>query len=172
MHRMKDEHRRADRNRDGIITRDEMTAALAAYARNRSRDSRSGSDGEGGFSVADRWADRNSYRFLSPLERLPEGLPEWFLSKDTDADGQIAMAEYATDWSTPRAAEANVTGFRRFDLNGDGIITPKECIAAEEAAELADAATETSAGGTTTPSRTHDPRQPARSEPAKVWSGW
>ncbi|MEE8452594.1 MAG: hypothetical protein V3R99_11790 [Thermoguttaceae bacterium] len=175
---VKDEYKKADRNRDGVITREEMTAGLVEYSRKRAASSGSSSDGKAGFtSGANRWADRNSYRFLSPLERLPEGLPDWFLSSDANADGQITLAEYATDWSTPQVATANVAEFGRFDLNRDGIITPKECIAAEEAGDLAVAAAGMSGSPTAMPSRTMPsrpatPRPPTQSTPTKTWTGW
>ena len=60
--------------------------------------------------------------FRSASERLPEGLPDFF-RQDADGDGQIEMWEYATTWSEAKAAE-----FASWDLNGDGIITPEECL--------------------------------------------
>jgi hypothetical protein len=72
---------------------------------------------------------KKSYRFLSPQERLPRGLPDWFLRKDADGDGQVAMAEYASSgWSEALAEE-----FTKHDLNGDGVITPEECLKAANA---------------------------------------
>jgi hypothetical protein len=59
----------------------------------------------------------------SATERLPKGLPSWFARNDTDADGQVMMAEYMTDFTDSKAAE-----FAKYDLNGDGIITPDECL--------------------------------------------
>jgi hypothetical protein len=70
---------------------------------------------------------RKGIRFLRPNERLPKGLPDWFRTKDANGDGQISMAEFAAEW-TP-AAEAE---FLRYDLNGDGFITPDECLKAEK----------------------------------------
>lgn len=66
---------------------------------------------------------RKSYRFKSPVERLPAGLPSWFRSRDANRDGQVAMSEYSRTW-TDRTAEE----FRRLDLNNDGFVTPKECL--------------------------------------------
>lgn len=60
---------------------------------------------------------------LTPLERLPKGLPAWFLEKDRNEDGQIAMAEFSNQWDDAKAAE-----FQGFDLNKDGLITPEECL--------------------------------------------
>jgi hypothetical protein len=66
---------------------------------------------------------RKSGRFLTSAERLPKGLPDWFTAKDADGDGQIAMAEFARQWSPDRVAE-----FDRYDRNHDGVITAAECL--------------------------------------------
>ncbi len=68
---------------------------------------------------------RKSSRFRTPRERLPAGLPGWFLESDANRDGQVAMSEYSRAWSNAKAAE-----FARIDRNKDGIITPKECLKA------------------------------------------
>lgn len=64
-----------------------------------------------------------SYRFRTPQERLPQGLPAWFAQRDADADGQVTMAEFAEDWSDETLAE-----FLSYDANNDGVITPQECL--------------------------------------------
>jgi len=66
-------------------------------------------------------------RFLTAHERLPKGLPDWFLEKDVDGDGQITMAEFTTNWTPDKVAE-----FARYDLNHDGIITSAECLKVEK----------------------------------------
>jgi hypothetical protein len=121
----------ADRNRDGVITVDEMAGRIDKFQRQDDSQSRSshGSSHASYPSAARRTAaDRKSYRFRLPTERLPDGLPSWFTEKDADADGQVAMAEYARFWTDAQARE-----FTRLDLNDDGFITPKECLAAEAA---------------------------------------
>ena len=70
---------------------------------------------------------RKSGRFLKPTERLPKGLPDWFAAKDTDGDGQVTMAEFASEWTPEKIAE-----FARYDLNHDGIITAAECLKADK----------------------------------------
>jgi hypothetical protein len=67
-----------------------------------------------------------SIRFLTPSERLPEGLPNWFTGGDRDADGQLSMAEYSSSWTAAKVAE-----FNRYDLNRDGFVTPAEALAGE-----------------------------------------
>jgi Ca2+-binding EF-hand superfamily protein len=66
------------------------------------------------------------YRFLTPAERMPEGLPSEFTTKDRDGDGQLSMAEFSTTWN-----ESTLSSFNRWDLNGDGFVTAAECLAAE-----------------------------------------
>ena len=99
----------ADRNGDTTITVDELTAWVLDSAQK----------GVAGMSPT------RFYRALTPTERLPDGLPEWFARKDADGDGQVAMAEYSHVWNEETVAE-----FARYDLNGDGFITPAECLEA------------------------------------------
>jgi EF hand len=64
---------------------------------------------------------KKSYRFLTPTERLPKGMGDRFLRSDTDGDGQVMMHEFSSNWTEAEAAE-----FAKYDLDGDGIITPAE----------------------------------------------
>ena len=138
---MRGSWRDADTNGDGIITLDELTAKLGNFSQTRqsvssgssssgsssvsSSDNSSGNSGSAA-STASNSAAKKSYRFLSPQERLPKGLPDWFLRKDADSDGQVTMAEYAPGgWSESMAEE-----FVKYDLNGDGVVTPEECLKA------------------------------------------
>ncbi|HTQ38108.1 MAG TPA: hypothetical protein VMJ32_03720 [Pirellulales bacterium] len=61
--------------------------------------------------------------YLTPKERLPEGLPDWFAQDDADGDGQVSMHEFASTWTESKLAE-----FAKYDLNGDGFITPDEVL--------------------------------------------
>lgn len=72
---------------------------------------------------ADPYNGRRS--FASTSRGLPEGLPGWFAERDTNGDQQVSMAEYSQQWTASLVAE-----FQSFDLNGDGVITPSECLAA------------------------------------------
>lgn len=60
-------------------------------------------------------------RFAAPRDRLA-GVPDWFLSRDADGDGQLTLAEYAPQHNASALAE-----FARYDRNGDGVVTPQEC---------------------------------------------
>ena len=66
-------------------------------------------------------AQQASKRFVTPKTRL-QGLPDWFLAKDANGDGQLSVAEYAPD-----AEQRRLDDFDRFDTNGDGFLTAREC---------------------------------------------
>lgn len=124
-----------DLDHNGKITEDEMAKQLENYSRNRgggdrsdsSRDGRSDRSRSSGSNDADR---PDSYRFTTAMEMLPEGLPPWFAEHDTSGDGQVSMAEYSSYWDDRKANE-----FVRLDLNGDGLITSRECLDAGSAPE-------------------------------------
>ena len=99
----------ADRSGDGVITQEELTAWIVDCAQK----------GVAGVSVG------RFYRALTPTERLPEGLPSWFVQKDSDGDGQIALAEFSS-----HLTEESVGEFAKHDLNNDGFVTPAECLEA------------------------------------------
>ena len=124
-----------DLDHNGKITEDEMAKRLENYSRSRgdgdrsdsSRDDRSDKSRSSGSDGADR---PTSYRFTTAMEMLPEGLPPWFAEQDASGDGQVSMAEYSSYWDNRKANE-----FVRLDLNGDGLITPRECLDAGSSPE-------------------------------------
>jgi hypothetical protein len=77
---------------------------------------------------------RASYRFRTAWERLPAGLPGWFCERDANRDGQVAMHEFAVEWSDELAIE-----FQKVDFDNDGMLTPKECLASQDQASESDA---------------------------------
>ena len=118
---------RYNRNRDHIITMDELIYGASNFAKSSSSSSKSSkyssskSSSGGGSSQA-------VYRTRSTEDRLRKlGLPSSFISDDTNADGQLEMAEFATSWTDSKVAE-----FKTLDLNGDWVITPQEWLTAEE----------------------------------------
>jgi len=143
----------ADLNKDGKITQDELSKAVASrfggggdrrggdsggrssfFSRRESSNgssssgrggSRGGTTRSGGTTTIEN--ERLSYRFKTAIERLPEGLPPWFSQNDSNADGQVAMAEFSTSWS-----DGTLADFRQFDLNLDGIVTSAECLQATD----------------------------------------
>jgi len=54
---------------------------------------------------------------------LTEGLPGWFYELDIDRDGQVAMHEFTTTWTTDKRQE-----FASLDINQDGLLTSSEVL--------------------------------------------
>jgi Ca2+-binding EF-hand superfamily protein len=139
---MRGDWKSADTNGDDRISLDEIVARFSAYrARYASRTSGSsgstyssstGSTGSGTSftsAVVSRTLSpdaRKPYRFLTPTERLPTGLPDWFTRKDVNGDGQVTLAEFSDSLTDDIAAE-----FARYDLNNDGVITAQEYLASQ-----------------------------------------
>jgi Ca2+-binding EF-hand superfamily protein len=139
---MRGDWKSADLNGDGILTVDEITAHLMGYSQRRAQQSTASTASvtagssttatAAGGSSTSSWRPagsdvRKPYRFLSPTERLPKGLPDWFLQKDVNGDGQVTMAEFSSTWNDTVAAE-----FATYDRNNDGVITAEECLQAEK----------------------------------------
>lgn len=147
-----------DLNDDGKITRKEFAEAMSGRFNrgtdddNRSRffqrrgGDRNGRDDNSNDSSdnGNRRSGRSPYRIRTPSEQLAEleELPEWFARHDVDTNGQVEMAEYATAWN-----EEVVADFSQFDLNGDGIITPNECLAAVDRGAVQGAPRSTDSSG-------------------------
>jgi Ca2+-binding EF-hand superfamily protein len=123
--------RRADRNSDGRITREELTLYFTEMG-TRGRGAGPGASGPpgsagSGLSSASPASTKKSFRQPTAQDRLPKNLPSWFVAKDVRQVGQITMAEYfAGEVMTDELAAQ----FTRFDLNNDGIITAEEAIKA------------------------------------------
>ena len=147
---------RSDSSRRGFARRDSGRRDSGRRDSGR-RDSGSSSekrDSGGSF-------ERRSYSYATPHDRLPRGIEQWFIDADADRDGQVAMSEFATSFDS-----AIIENFRKFDRNGDGLITPAECLAADEAGV-------SYRGGSGAPSResstsTSEHPKPAASAPVKI----
>jgi Ca2+-binding EF-hand superfamily protein len=133
---LKDKDAKAmDRDRNGVITLEELTAFDMAEngvrpAKKSEPSHKAVATGAAATSSDSPIRTGKTYRILSPIERLPEGLPDWFARNDANGDGQISMAEFTRDWTPTKAAE-----YSRYDLNGDGMVTTDECLKIENAAE-------------------------------------
>jgi hypothetical protein len=93
----------------------------------RSRGGRPGTGGDAKTAAAKKPyspTDPTTYRLRTAQELLPKGLPDWFLSKDANKDGQVAMAEFSSFWN-----DSEVRRFQTYDVNRDGVITPSELLA-------------------------------------------
>ena len=144
--------RRYDRNRDGFLTKDELSSRFAGnpmdfdrnrdgklsvselsvrYARRREGEEEAKRSSEGSsrsrsrerkVEVPDVFDGRKSYRATAGRS-LPEGLPGSFTDKDGNGDGQVTMAEFAKEWNDDVVAE-----FFDSDFNRDGVITADEAL--------------------------------------------
>jgi len=114
---MKGSPEKGDYNKDGRLTIDELKKRFAADRSGRSGDTSKPSRRRG----SDEPQERNTYRFISALDRLPKDARSWVEKYDKDEDGQVAMSEFSRTWT-----DAKVSEFERFDLNGDGIVTAEE----------------------------------------------
>ena len=126
-----------DRNKDGRISVSELAVR---YARRRvgEEEAKSASRDDGRRRERERdpedpaeiikgiYNGRVSYRSSTGVS-MPDGLPGFFTDRDANQDGQVTMAEYATEWS-----DAVVADYFKSDLNSDGVITAEEALSAVE----------------------------------------
>jgi len=117
-----------DRNRDGKLSVAELSVR---YARRREGGAQSRDDRR---DSRDRGRDRDRRRKEDPVDPyngaksflnlgVPTGgdLPELFQEKDKNADRQVSMNEFASEWNEQKIGE-----FYALDLNQDGVITLAE----------------------------------------------
>jgi Ca2+-binding EF-hand superfamily protein len=134
-----------DRNRDKKLTEKELAVRYAkrratedasrsqSASSNSTRSSRGSREGDREQRSKDReaaqspWANQASFKYAPQFGQgsKVQGLPQWFSSSDVNADGQVMMNEYASNWD-----EAIINEFNKFDTNGDGSITTLEALAA------------------------------------------
>lgn len=148
--------RRYDRDRDGVLTESEMrrfdgnpmdfdrnkdgklTASELAIRYARRRQGREENENRQRYTTGRRDERRNSRDEETPdphdgrkslrlgSNRDAEGIPDWFIERDSDGDGQIMMNEYTTRWTDELVDE-----FFEFDVNQDGTITANEAVLAK-----------------------------------------
>jgi len=133
----------ADSDGDGRLTVEEIAQRIARYAasgprlgrRSSSSDSpptrtnalnESAATGDGTEMDATRSGERSSRPFFVPAERLPQGLPPWFLAADANGDAQLDLAEFLT------AGQAGAATFEKLDVNRDGLLTAREWVASRK----------------------------------------
>ena len=123
-----------DRNRDEKLSRSELAVRYARRrefkedAKNDGKSRKDNSDRrrEDKTEIPDVYNGRRSFR-SSDEKALPDGLPGFFTDRDKNGDGQITLAEYASEFNDSIVAE-----FMESDLNNDGVIIPSEALRAVE----------------------------------------
>jgi len=83
----------------------------------RSTDAAATGDTESGQPSEERDRRRDTKYFAS----LPVGVPQWFVRRDADGDGQLTLSEYS-----PKLLRSEIDEFNRLDANRDGILTVPE----------------------------------------------
>ena len=129
-----------DKNGDGKLSRQELAVRQARRRlasgsqpetsrkeEKRSRDNKNDFKNDDKKEVVNPFEKRSSYRVTDAEGKTttPAGLPEWFGRNDINTDNQVSMAEYSKKWT-----QDTIDDFLRFDTNGDGLITTKECLVA------------------------------------------
>ena len=107
---------RADTNGDGKITFEELYNRVSRRSRQAPPPETKREE-----STENTTPPKASYRLITPHELLPNNLPSWFKSKDTNQDGQVAMHEYSKSWNDSTARK-----FKQLDKNNDGFISVEE----------------------------------------------
>jgi Ca2+-binding EF-hand superfamily protein len=120
----------ADADGDGQLTVDEFAKYAAGYGAGRRirlstrPDATAESDAGAAAPATETKNDaampvrRRDTRYFAPLT---SGLPGWFVERDLDGDAQLTLSEYS-----PRLRTTEVAEFKRFDANGDGLLTATE----------------------------------------------
>ncbi|HEV3137149.1 MAG TPA: hypothetical protein VGZ26_04580 [Pirellulales bacterium] len=139
----------ADSNHDGLMTVAEYAQYCADYGAGRairlstlpgevaahegSRDSSPPGDDHrsadpaatGDAESAQLSAEQDRRRDTKYFASLPLGVPQWFIRRDADGDGQLTLSEYS-----PKLLRSEIDDFNRYDSNRDGILTVAELLRA------------------------------------------
>ncbi|MBI3836465.1 MAG: hypothetical protein HY288_00850 [Planctomycetia bacterium] len=139
----------ADLNHDGVITVEEFAQYCANYGagrairlstlpgdvatHDRSQDSSprgddprsSDANGTGNSEPSQLSEKPDRRRDTKYFASLPSGVPQWFIQRDADGDGQLTLSEYS-----PKLLKSEIDDFNRYDSNRDGILTVQEFLRA------------------------------------------
>ena len=128
--RMRGNPERADKNRDGKISFDELVNRLSQRNDGNDKKDRQNRSSQKKNSRQDDKEEKLSYRFTSPLERLSEEAWKWVEEYDENSDGQVAMAEFSQRWT-----DSIIHEFQQYVLNSDGMVTGQEYLDSQEEEE-------------------------------------
>lgn len=139
----------ADSNHDGLITVEEYAQYCANYGAGRAirlstlpnevvthdgtRDSSTRGDeprstdaaAPGDLEPAQLAEKQDRRRDTKFYASLPSGVPQWFIQRDADGDGQLTLSEYS-----PKLLKSEIDDFNRYDSNRDGVLTAQEFLRA------------------------------------------
>jgi Ca2+-binding EF-hand superfamily protein len=169
-----------DRNRDGKLNRQEL-ATRQARRRNLKGDQESNNKKKEQANAA-RTRDAGekkeeakpnifekiaSYRLTDAEGKSvrPAGLPEWFTRNDINNDAQVSMKEFNRNWSA-----TVIEDYERFDINKDGFITTKECLAGVKKGYIPGAMSTAPASESTASSGTTSSAAPSTASPTPAAS--
>jgi Ca2+-binding EF-hand superfamily protein len=140
-----------DFNRDGRLSANEMAVRQARRRetkeeredeeKKRRREKEKERSSESDEEPEDRFGGRRSYRALNG--RSLEGVPGFFTDKDVNKDGQLTMAEFASEWSDDLIQE-----FADYDFDSDGVIMSAEAVRAVEDGKASEVVARGSSEGT------------------------
>ncbi|MCL2347741.1 MAG: hypothetical protein FWC50_05700 [Planctomycetaceae bacterium] len=117
-------------NRLPVITQTEIDADNQILAKSTKTDQEKSDANPDGTAAATETGEKTEPEYLEG--KLPpsssrkfaapsQGLPQWFIQRDLNGDGQITLFEF-----DPTLSNASLVLFGKLDKNGDGVITPDE----------------------------------------------
>jgi hypothetical protein len=139
---LREEPKQADLNGDGVIALEELAQRISRYGARRRIQLKSSDPvttqpgpllpataGQETSAALDpqnvpltpgdpRTANRT---FFIPRTLLPQGVPDWFIDRDVNGDGQLTISEFAE-----HGGRAEMHQFASLDSNGDGLVTASE----------------------------------------------
>jgi Ca2+-binding EF-hand superfamily protein len=139
-----------DRNRDGKISVSELAVRYARrregeeQARSKKDDQRRDRRGDEKQAEVPDVYNQRQSYRVMTARQTPDGVPGFFVDKDANTDGQVTMAEFSSDWN-----DETLTKFFQSDLNRDGVITADEAL---RSVELGGASTMVSVASAMSPS--------------------
>jgi Ca2+-binding EF-hand superfamily protein len=146
-----------DVDKDGLIDMDEFREYIKAWQEKRQAEREEGGrsgNSDGGRNSDDRRGtlppggagddhppvDLDKKVAVLRAGKLGDKMPSWFTEHDSDKDAQVALWEW-------KEKNGELSEFRKWDLNGDGFITPDEVLRVNAVASKDNAPSSSSPSG-------------------------